>query len=112
MSRALSGTPGYRGSRSYLERRGRTAYGLVDELGGLDTALRLARRKAGLPPDAPVRVFPKVSPIDRIRPPTSSEDQAAAAVWSSDWDSFASMARSLGLPATGPLTMPGYRRLG
>jgi protease IV len=84
--------------------------GLVDELGGLDAALDLARRRAGLPPDAPVHVFPKVSPIDRVRPPASSQDKAAAAgaVWTGDWGPLASVARSIGLTAGGPLTLPGY----
>jgi protease-4 len=34
--------------------------GLVDELGGLERALELARAKAGLGPDAGVEIFPKV----------------------------------------------------
>jgi protease IV len=87
--------------------------GLVDELGGLDTALDHARRRAGLPSDAPVHVFPKVSPIDRMRPPDSTEDPAAtaAAAWADNWDALASVTRSLGLFAMGPLTMPGYPRL-
>src|SRR5262249_49079637 len=32
--------------------------GLVDELGGLDQAIDLARKKAGLPADAPIRNYP------------------------------------------------------
>src|SRR6266852_6576140 len=43
------------------------ANGLVDELGGLDRAVSLARARAGLPPDAPVRIYPKVRPLDRLR---------------------------------------------
>jgi len=55
------------------------ANGLVDELGGLKVAERIARRRAGLPMDAPVRPYPRVNPLDRLRAPESSEDRAAAA---------------------------------
>ena len=51
------------------------ANGLVDELGGLEDAAAIARRRAGLPSRAPLRVFPRVSPIDRLRPAASSERQ-------------------------------------
>src|SRR6266581_2713345 len=54
------------------------ANGLVDHLGGLDTAVALARRKADLPDTAPLRLFPRSHPLDRLRPPESSEDRAAA----------------------------------
>jgi protease-4 len=81
--------------------------GLVDELGGLEDAADLARRLADLPPDAPIRVVPRISPIDRIRPPESSEDPAAAAsTWSAAWGPSAVIAQLLGLPESGPLTMP------
>ena len=49
--------------------------GLVDELGGLDTAVALARRRAGLPDATPLRLFPRARPLDRLRPPESSEDR-------------------------------------
>src|SRR5215468_2979910 len=52
--------------------------GLVDHLGGLETAVALARRKADLPDTAPLRLFPRAHPLDRLRPPESSEDRAAA----------------------------------
>ncbi len=55
------------------------ANGLVDHLGGLHTAARIARRRGGLPQDAAVRPYPRVSPLDRLRGPQSSEDRAAAA---------------------------------
>ena len=55
------------------------ARGLVDELGGLDRAAAIARRRAGLPATAPLRVYPRVRPIDRLRPPGSSESRGAAA---------------------------------
>jgi protease-4 len=87
---------------------------LVDELGGLELALEVARRKAGLPDDAPVQVFPKVSPVARLRPPESSEDPAAAAAvsWAEGWGGLAAAARVLGLPPSGPLTMPGLTFVG
>src|SRR5690348_4160532 len=46
--------------------------GLVDQLGGLDDAIALARRKAGLPDSAPVRGYPRTTPLDRLRRPESS----------------------------------------
>ncbi|HEY8478845.1 MAG TPA: signal peptide peptidase SppA [Spirillospora sp.] len=81
--------------------------GLVDELGGLDRALDLARKKAGLPADAPVRVFPQASPLERLRPPESSEDRTAARARFDGWGSLGGVAARLGLPAAGPLTLPG-----
>ncbi|WP_106399728.1 signal peptide peptidase SppA [Actinocorallia populi] len=81
--------------------------GLVDELGGLDRALDLARRKAGLPANAPVRSLPHVSPLDRFRPAESSEDRTAAVARFSGWGSLAGLAAQLGLPAAGPLVLPG-----
>ena len=53
------------------------ANGLVDELGGLDRAAAVARRRAGLPAGrAAARLPAAVRPIDRLRPPTSSEPPA------------------------------------
>jgi len=53
--------------------------GLADRLGGLHTATRRAAERAGLDP-AEVRLaaVPHVSPLDRLRPPESSEAPAAA----------------------------------
>ena len=81
--------------------------GLVDELGGLDLAVDLAREKAGLPADAPARVFPHTSPLDRLRPPESSEDRTAAHTRWDAWGPLTGAAGRLGLPAAGPLTLPG-----
>ncbi|GLW06181.1 signal peptide peptidase SppA [Microtetraspora sp. NBRC 13810] len=83
--------------------------GLVDELGGLEDALALARGKAGLAPDATVRVYPKLNPLERLRPPESSEDRAAALarVRLSAWGPLAGIATELGLPPYGPLLLPG-----
>ena len=57
--------------------------GLVDELGGLETAIRLARESAGIGADAPVRLkaFPRpASPVESLlgRDADSSEDLARA----------------------------------
>ncbi|MGI8459759.1 MAG: signal peptide peptidase SppA, partial [Propionibacteriaceae bacterium] len=51
--------------------------GLVDELGGLRDAVRLARERADLPPDAPVRRALQVSPLSRLTPARNSEDPRA-----------------------------------
>ena len=53
--------------------------GLVDELGGLRRALDVARDRAGLAADVPVRTFPHASLVRQLRRPQSSEDQGAAA---------------------------------
>jgi protease-4 len=81
--------------------------GLVDDLGGLDDAIRIARGGAGLPPTAPVRIFPHVTLAGRLRPPASSEDTGAAAAYRPGWGTLAAVAARAGLPAGGPLTMPG-----
>ncbi|GAA3115882.1 signal peptide peptidase SppA [Streptosporangium carneum] len=83
--------------------------GLVDELGGLEDALALARQKAGLPADAPVRGYPKLNPLERLRPVDSSEDRAAALarVRLEAWGPLAHLATELGLPSYGPLMLPG-----
>ncbi|MET9067282.1 signal peptide peptidase SppA [Streptosporangium sandarakinum] len=85
------------------------AHGLVDELGGLEDALALARRKAGVSADAPVRVYPRLSPLERLRPAESSEDKAAALsrVRLESWGSISHLAAELGLPSYGPLMLPG-----
>ncbi|GAA3988440.1 signal peptide peptidase SppA [Thermobifida alba] len=84
------------------------AKGLVDEVGGLETAVRLARDRAGLPPFAPVRHFPRLGPLERLVPAESSEDRAAQArLRLSAWGPLADLSARLGLPAAGPLVMPG-----
>ena len=94
--------------------------GLVDSLGGLRDATRVARGRAGLPPDAPLRPAVSVPMLARLKPPKSSEDPRAAAgvtahtplatgigvdEWLASWGPFAEIARAVGLPALGPLTM-------
>ncbi|MFD0904169.1 signal peptide peptidase SppA [Actinomadura sediminis] len=81
--------------------------GLVDELGGLEAALELARKKGGLPADAPVRSYPHASPLERLKPPESSEDRTAASARFDGWGSLGGLAARLGLPSAGPLVLPG-----
>lgn len=54
--------------------------GLVDELGGLRTAVTRAKVLAGLEPDAQVRIvgYPSSSLMDRLRPKPSSQPAAAS----------------------------------
>lgn len=90
-------------------------HGLVDELGGLTHAIEVAKRYAGIPAtvETEVRLFPRSSPIASLMPAQSSEDPAAhaAGVLESGWGTFAGLAARLGLPAYGPLSLPGDWRL-
>jgi protease-4 len=93
------------------------ANGLVDELGGMAAAAEIARRRAGLPAGAPARLYPRLSPLDQLRPPESSESRPAAAAaldfgfadgsayrgWGPAWR----LAARAGLPPYGPLMLPG-----
>jgi protease IV len=92
------------------------ANGLVDELGGLDRAAAVARRRAGLSATAPLRIYPRSSPLDRLRP-SSGDSQAArladlipaglsfgaAEAWGPVWQ----LAAQVGLSPYGPLVLPG-----
>jgi protease IV len=81
--------------------------GLVDELGGLRDALRIARSRADLPDDAPVRSTFGVPLHRRLRPPRNSEDpRAATAGVFGQIASLADVASVLGLPSTAALRMP------
>ena len=84
------------------------AIGLVDHLGGLDDAVALARRKAGLPDGAPVRGYPRTTPLDRLRRPESSEDYRAAGarMLTENWGPVWRLAAGAGLPPLGPLHLP------
>ena len=84
------------------------AIGLVDHLGGLDDAVALARRKAGLPDSAPVRGYPRTTPLDRLRRPESSEDYRAAGarVFTENWGPVWRLAAGAGFPPLGPLHLP------
>jgi protease IV len=85
--------------------------GLVDELGGLGTALELATERAGLSPSAEpeLRPYPRVPMLARMRRAQSSEDPAAASAqvrWEA-WGAFSDVAVRLGLSSYGPLVLPG-----
>jgi protease-4 len=86
-----------------------TGIGLVDSLGGLDAAVDVARRKAALPGSAPVRIYPRSHPLDRLRPPASSEERPAArtAMFAEAWGPVWQLAADAGLPSSGPLLLPG-----
>ena len=86
--------------------------GLVDELGGMAAAAGIARRRAGLPADAPLRVFPRLTPLDQLRPPESSESRPAAAAaldlgFADAWGPAWRLAAQAGLSPYGPLMLPG-----
>jgi protease-4 len=83
------------------------AIGLVDHLGGLDDAVALARRKAGLPDGAPVRGYPRTTPLDRLRRPESSDDYhaAGARLLTESWGPVWRLAAGAGLPPFGPLQL-------
>src|SRR3984957_6184754 len=55
------------------------ANGLADQTGGMREAIAVARLRAGLPDDAPVRSYPRFGPLDQLRPAESSESRPAAA---------------------------------
>jgi protease-4 len=93
------------------------ANGLADEAGGLREAIVIARKRAGLPADAPVRIYPRLSPFDQLRPAESSEARPAArsqlgagalaALFAGGWGPAWRFAAAAGLPPYGPLTLPG-----
>jgi protease-4 len=94
---------------------------LVDELGGVEEAAAIARSRAGLPGTAPVVAYPRLGPLDRVRPATNSEDRRAAAasavpadpaaqlasVLAESWGPVWQQAARIGLPAAGPLMLQG-----
>jgi protease-4 len=87
--------------------------GLVDELGGMAAAAEIARRRAGLPARAPLRTYPRVTPLDQLRPPESSESRPAAVTGLdlgafSGWGPARQLAARAGLSPHGPLTLPGH----
>jgi len=100
------------------------ANGLVDELGGLDRAAAIARRRAGLPAVAPVRVYPRPAPLERLRGQNAADAADAAlstvaagallgaiplaeTLLAETWGPVWQLATRAGLPACGPLMLPG-----
>jgi protease-4 len=81
------------------------AAGLVDELGGLRDAVRIARARAGLPERAPVRPALHVSPWARFGRPKNSEDPRALA--GGGWWGQGGVAAVLGVAEHTVLQMPG-----
>ena len=82
--------------------------GLVDELGGLRRAVEIARERAGLPDDAPLR------PVRRCLRCKSCANRATATTRRPsrrpgqrpepvEWGGYAALAEAIGLPAGGPL---------
>lgn len=80
--------------------------GLVDELGGLRDAVRIARTRAGLPDDAPVRSL-SVPPLARLTRPRNSDDPRALV--GTGWPGLDELAVELGLTAGSELRMPSLR---
>jgi protease-4 len=78
--------------------------GLVDVLGGLRDAVRIARERAGLPEDAPVRPAGHVPPLARLGRPRNSEDPRARL--GTALPGLDDVAAALGLPAGSELRMP------
>lgn len=87
---------------------------LVDELGGLEQAIQVACRRAGLDRDKiALTAGPHRSFLERLKPPESTEDLAvSASAWLPEPDGLASSVyAALGLPPVGVLTMPLSWRL-
>ncbi len=80
---------------------------LVDELGGLRSAVELAARRVGADPDhVRLQQFPHLPMLARLRPPESSESPAAAVITARSSGPLELLARALGVDDTGVLTMP------
>ena len=77
--------------------------GLVDELGGLRDAVRIARERADLPEHAPVRPARHVPPLARLGRPRNSEDPRVVTTELPRLDDLAAV---LGLPPGSELRMP------
>ena len=97
------------------------ANGLADETGGMREAIAIARLRAGLPDDAPVRSYPRFGALDRLRPAESSESRPAAAgslgagavasLFADGWGPAWRFAAAAGLPPSGPLALPGVWKI-
>lgn len=85
--------------------------GLVDRLGGLSDAVDLACSRAGLARgEVDVRLLPKVSPLERLRPAHDSDSPASAGLGEGA-PLAARLLDALHLPAYGVLTAPVLWRL-
>jgi protease-4 len=80
--------------------------GLVDEIGGLRKAVKIARSRAGLPDDAPVLRAIHLSPLARLTRPRNSDDPRALV--GATWPGLADLS-ALGLPPGAMLRMPSIR---
>ena len=78
--------------------------GLVDELGGLRDAVRIARARGGLPADASLRQAIQVPALARLGRPKNTEDPRV--VLGATLPGLADLAAALGLPASAALRMP------
>jgi protease-4 len=78
--------------------------GLVDELGGLRDALRIARTRAGLPDDAPVVPALHVPALARLGRARNTEDPRAAL--GATLPGLSDLAAELGLTPASELRMP------
>ncbi len=97
------------------------ANGLADQTGGMREAIAIARQRAGLPDDAPVRPYPRFGPLDQLRPAESSEARPAAAaqlgagpvaaLFADGWGPAWRFAAAAGLPPYGPLALPGVWKI-
>jgi len=91
------------------------ANGLADQTGGLRDAIAIARQRAGLADDAPARSYPRLGPLDQLRPAESSESRPAAAaalgagsvaaLFADGWGPAWRFAAAAGLPPHGPLAL-------
>jgi protease IV len=97
------------------------ANGLADQTGGMREAIAVARLRAGLPDDAPVRPYPRFGPLDQLRPAESSESRPAAAAalgpgsiaaaFADGWGPAWRFAAAAGLPPLGPLALPSVFKI-
>jgi protease-4 len=78
--------------------------GLIDELGGLRDAVRIARSRAHLPADAPVRHALHVAPLARLARAKNTDDPRA--VVSATLRGLSDIPAALALPTTPILRMP------
>jgi protease-4 len=83
--------------------------GLVDELGGLRDAVRIARARGKLRDDAPVRPALHVPPIARLGRASNSEDPRALAAALPDLPRLSELTAALGLAPGAALRMPSLR---